>query len=432
MTKKMITYPLKFILATTLVCSTLCHHTVAQERNGEEIKLYQKAYEEPIRTKEKLKFIKGDFIYYLYMNSSWVYYGNESPKVSLSAVNTNYKKEKFNIKCNIEQLPDKPLYSFVQETSIDSGDSTLISFAFNSPMPGIYNVEIRNQQDSGVHFYYRYNIAYEPQRIDSESGLGKFPNMKEVSKEAAAKYCDSLAGAINNKPVVARLDYKSTKIKSTDNKERNCYLVEIPAKNNRTIKGYYFVPKDGIFSLLKKRSHPTVIRFDYCKENECAVNPNDNPELIEFVVIKSTQDTDYLQLCRDASMVVDFIDSKRITDKDKIFTEGCGKGAVIATTIAATDKRIGGCATYAPLFTDELLNSTKFRFPYIAKALTAPFLIEIGLQESESHPLNNFFIYNLIPSSKEYYLYTIPKDFNRREWYNIENNFFEKYNRNNQ
>ena len=98
MTKKMITYPIKFILATTLVCSTLCHHTGAQERNGEEIKLYQKAYEEPIRTKEKLKFIKGDFIYYLYMNSSWVYYGNESPKVSLSAVNTNYKKEKFNIK----------------------------------------------------------------------------------------------------------------------------------------------------------------------------------------------------------------------------------------------------------------------------------------------------------------------------------------------
>ena len=429
MTNKTFSAQYRIILTTALIC-TLCHASSAQNSSNKERKVFQKEYEEPLRTKDKLKFIKGDFVYNLFMTSSWVYYGSESPKVTLSAVNTNYKKEKFNIKCDIEQLPDKKLYSFVQETSIDSGDSTLISFAFNSPMPGIYNVKIRNQQDSGTHFYYKYNIAYEPQRIDSESGLGRFPNMKNVTKDAAARYCDSLGYIIGNRPIVAKTDYRVTKIKSLDNKERKVYMVEIPAKNNHTIKGYYFVPKDGVFSLIAKKSHPTVIRFDYCKENECTVRPNDNPELIEFVVIDTNVGENYIQLCRDASMIVDFIESKRVTDQDKIFTEGGGIGAVIAMTTAAIDKRIGGCATYAPLFTEELLNNAAFKVPYIAKALTAPFLIEIGLQETKSLPLNNFFIYNLITSSKEYYLYTLPKDFNRREWYNIESNFFEKYNRN--
>lgn len=432
MRKKTIFVPVRTILYTASVClfCIFCNTASAQGAKNESINVYQKIYEEPLRTKDKLKFIKGDFIYNLYMNSSWVYYGNESPKVSLSAVNTNYKKEKFNIKCDIEQLPGKPVYSFVQETSIDSGDSTLISFAFNSPMPGIYNVKIRNQQDSGTHFYYKFNIAYEPQRIDSESGLGRFPDMKNITKDAAVKYCDSLAYIINNKPVVAKTDYKITKIKSSDNRERKVYLVEIPTKNNRTVKGYYFVPKNGVFSLVKKKSHPTVIRFDYCKENECRVKADDNPDIIEFVVIDTNAGDNYIQLCKDASMIVDFIDSKRITDHDKIFSEGGGRGAVIATAIAAMDRRIGGCATYAPLFTDSLLNDSDFKFPYIAKALSAPFLVEIGLQETESHPLNNFFIYNMITSPKEYYLYTLPKDFNRIEWYNIENNFFEQYNRN--
>lgn len=429
MTRKTVFAPYKIFLATALLCA-LYHTAYSQRSHNKEIKIYQKEYEEPLRTKEKLKFIKGDFIYNLYMNSSWVYYGSEKPKVSLSVVNTNYKKELFNIRCDIEQLPGKPLYSFVQETAIDSGDSTLISFAFNSPVPGIYNVQIRNRQESGTHFYYKYNIAYEPQRIDSESGLGRFPNMKEVTNEAAKRYCDSLASVIGNRPVVAKTDYKITRIKLLDGKERKVYLVEIPAKNNHKIKGYYFVPKGGATSLVNRKNYPAVIRFDYCKENECMVKPNDNPNLIEFVVISGNTGENYIQLCKDASMIVDFLYSKKVTDSDKIFSEGGGIGAVIATGIAALDKRIGGCATYSPLFSDTLLNNTGFRFPYLAKALSAPFLIEIGLQETESLPLNNFFIYNLISSPKEYYLYTLPKDFNQKEWYNIENNFFEKYNRN--
>lgn len=375
-----------------LVSSTLAF---AQNKNP---------YQEPDRADRSIKIEHGDFAYKLYLNDNWIFYGDRSPKITMSIANFNYKKESFLIKCTVKSDSDVPVYTFKQELSVDSNDSSLVSFAFDSPLPGIYKVCLEND----LEIIKEFNIAYEPAKIiTSVDSLSQRNNYWENIKSELAKVDPN---------------YKLSKVKKMQGEFRDVFLVEMTSLGKNKIYAYYFVPK-------KRENHLAIVRYGDEALDSCSIRADMSKNLIELVVLRDKNKLRGVkEATADAIRAIDFIESRKIVDSSNIFVSVNRNGGKVGLAACAIDDRIRAVSIYSPYFSSDQLDDSKYNYRALLAKIKVPNVFGFCLQETRSTPRNNYYIYNSLSNKfKQYYLYPLIEDQSKDQWREIELNFFNKY-----
>lgn len=338
-----------------------------------------------------------------------MFYNSNDPVIDITVYNRdNYEKYADTLFCTVTKDNGSRVYRFRQKFSVSPSDSAQLSFSF--PLePGFYNVALEREDTVMMGA----NIGYEPELIHSEvDSLFSFTDT-----------WDSIVQELKATPVDAVVE----KIKKLKTKARNIYSVKLKSIGGGTVEGYLAVPK-------KKGTYKAVITCTDKGEELYMPDGNSSEDLIDLVISPRKgwlhKDYYYRTLCMDVVRGIDFLYSREDVELKNIFLKGRGRGAAFVIAASSLDNRVAAAAVYAPgLLAESALNELR---PYDIKNLSgrvkAPVVMGVGLEDEVCRPRENFEIYNLIGSPKQYYVF-IEGHTPPALWDEIVSNFFKKYER---
>jgi len=338
-----------------------------------------------------------------------MFYNSNNPVIDVTVYNKdNYEKHADTILCKVLSDDGKHIYSFRQRYSVSPSDSAQLSFSF--PLKsGFYKVCIEREDTVMMSA----NIGYEPEKLHSFA-------------DSTFSFDDTWSGILSElraTPVGAEV----IKVKKLKTKFRNIYSLKLKSIGGGVVEGFIAVPK-------KKGTYKTVITCIDKDENLVYPSGDIRPEIIDVVVSPRKgwlhKEYYYRTLCLDVVRAVDYVCEREDVDLKNIFLQGKGRGGAFVVAACALDNRVAAAAVYAPGLSNE--SATNELKPYDIKNLSGrvecPVVMGVGLEDDICLPRQNFEIYNLINSPKQYYIFVeghTPPDI----WGDIALNFFSKYER---
>lgn len=348
-----------------------------------------------------------DISYKLLKSYDRVFYNTNNPVMDLKVYNNdNYEKCADEISCRVLKDSGEPVYFFNQSFTIAPGDSAQLSFSFQVPV-GFYKV-ILEKEDSVIT---QACMGYEPEQIKS------LPD----SNFSFSDYWEGILLEMRATPMTPQL----TKMKIKGGKLRNIYSVKVNSIGGGCVEGYLAVPKG-------KGVYPVVITCTDKNELLFMPDPNSREEFIDFVISprkgEMFKEYYYRTLCIDVVRAIDYVVTRLDVDLKNIFLQGCGRGGAFVLAASALDRRVTAVAVYAPgLMNESVTDELK---PYDIKNLSgrieAPVIMGVGLEDEKCRPRENFSIYNLINSNKQYYIF-VEGHTPPALWGDLAHNFFMKY-----
>lgn len=326
-----------------------------------------------------------------------VFFGQRNPVIDINVINT-YRTEArtCDIKCTVKSDSGELIYLLSQQLNVPAHDSILVSFSFYSPKPGFYQVLL----EDGENYIKELNICYEPEKIRSVF------TGEDTTASPWRRFMENSG--------VGSAQFKMTKVKEFQYREREVYSVLIKCPGMETLRGYYFVPARNKEKLLKRGQLLYGKKVDLEKESRYAggcidfILPIDSVATPDSLFYKKTF-VKYLS-------VIEFLASKPNKDSSKIFVVGEGLMGGIALAAASVDRRIEAVAVYNPL-----LKASK-----VLPQVKCPVLFGIGLQDSIVSPRRIFDSYNRLKTDKEYYIFPFSGREEHPNWDLLKNNFLRK------
>lgn len=350
--------------------------------------------------------------------------------------------------------PATLLADFTQSVTLAPGSSTRLTVMPPVSEPGFYVVNVWDDDSLATKFC----IGYEPENVVS------LPDYKPDFDQFWATALQELE-AVDPQ-------YKMTELKEKSGKKRKIYLCEYLSLEGDTVKGYLAMP-------VKPGKYPAHIYYNGYNADAWEFDPDARPDWIEYLQFGRGQGLnkpynrfgDWLQwnldnpanyyykgAYMDCVRTIDFIEQLEKTDTDNMFAEGGSQGGAFTLAAAALDPkhRLKAIAPYVPFLSDfpdyfkvavwpgvtylakakELgmtedqlyENLSYFDIKNLARRISIPVFMGVGLQDPTCPPHTNFSSFNLIDSEKEFVIYpecghtVIYEDWNpRREA------FFKKY-----
>ncbi|GEM_PF-5354825 len=393
-----------------------------------------------------------EYRYRILPTDNWVFWDTTIPTVEFMVSNPGPRSDSKRVRLVVTRDTLTPVYTFAQDVSLNSGDSTRVTFSFNFLESGFYKVSLFDDGSLLGEFERRSTkvvsesvIAYEPQ---------KTPYSRVERPEDFDLFWQMGKGEAQAYPLIST----SKKVKGV-NGSRNVTTISLKGFGGSEIKGYLAVPKSsGTF--------PVVISFaDFGSQPDVPVEIDDSLKMrIDFVVFSYNSPyrvgnkyecsfrKDYLNGLR----ALDFILSLGKTDKNRVYLEGYGKGASVALAVAAIDKRVAAVAPYSPslaifpflLRNDEQLcgailgesasagmdRETRkvlsyFDITLFAPMVQCPVIYGVGLQNEKVMPRVSFASYAALSNTQdaEYYIFSHCGSTPPKLWESIKWNFYKKH-----
>jgi len=393
----------------------------------------------------------------------WVFYGNDVPTIKVMLSNHSLKAR--NVAVQLTVTTDdysKVIACTSQSKSVESNDSVEADFTLNVT-PGFYRcivekdlLPLRDTDPVGnVELVKKFNIGYEPEKIVSlPDAQPDFKKFWDGTKSLLAKV----------KP-----HYTLKLLKDLSTANRNLYLVTMKSFGGEVISGYYCAP-------VKPGKYPTVITYMGYGSKPWVPKPDDNPNMVEFVLSVRGQalnqptnkfgdwitygladkDTYYYRgAFMDLIRAIDFVCSRPEVDQRNIFAEGGSQGGAFTFAACALDHRIRAAAPWIPFLSDypdyfkivhwpadpvlakqkelgisdEQLYKTLsyFDIKNLAGWIQCPILMGSGLQDGTCPPHINFAAYNQVSTPKNYRIHPTYGHDVPLSWWSFRMDFFKKY-----
>lgn len=338
-----------------------------------------------------------------------VFYNSNDPVIDVTVYNRdNYEKHADTLLCRVFSDMGERVYRFRQRYSVSPSDSAQLSFSF--PLEsGFYKVSIEREDTVLMHA----NIGYEPERIESSS-------------DSSFSFEETWSGILSELRATP-VDAQVIKIKKLKTKLRNIYSVKLRSIGGGEVLGFMAVPK-------KRGVYKAVITCIDKDEELYQPSGDEREDIIDLVISPRRgwlhKEYYYRTLCLDVVRAVDYVYSREDVDLKNIFLQGRGRGGAFVIAACALDSRMAAAAVYAPgLSNESAVDELK---PYDIKNLSGrvecPVVMGVGLDDEICVPRQNFEIYNLVTSPKQYYIFVeghTPPDI----WDEIALNFFKRYER---
>lgn len=363
----------------------------------------------------------------------WWWNAPEVPTLTVNVTDTVGNQSPATVKLVL--TPDvpgmTPQISMSQQVLTRKGETKNLVFSFPELTPGFYRCTVSDDGNPGKSFW----IGYEPQNVVS------LPDSQPDFDEFWAKAIDELAQI----PAA----YTMTVIPEKSGKKRKTYEVHVPSVAGDTIKGYATIP-------VKKGKYPVHIYYNGYGVDPWNVDADARPDWIEVIMWTRGQGLDestnkygdwiqsglespdtyyYRNAFMDCLRTLDFVEQLPQADTGRIYAEGGSQGGAFTLAAASLDpkKRLRAIAPYVPFLSDypdyfELVEwpgiSVKgkaaqigmppaemyrtmsyFDLKNLARRITAPVLMGVGLQDPTCPPHTNFSSFNLINSEKDFIIY---------------------------
>lgn len=379
-------------------------------------------------------------------NENWVWYAPETPEVQLIVKDSLLKAVSADITLNIATDTKIPVFSITQKVNISEGDSTILTYKPAINTPGIYKctvladgkniVDFPYEQNWGTEHNDYFNIAYEPENIISLPDYQ--PDFKEFWDKARAE----LAAVEPN--------YEMTELKEKSSKFKKFYLVKMQSLGGDTIQLYVTIPNKLKTS---KEKYPVHIYYMGYNSGVWDIDTSDNEWITVLLSVRgqalnkpTNKYGDWIQYgldnpenyyyrgaYMDCVRTIDFICTLPQADQNRIYAEGGSQGGAFTMAAAALDHRLKAVATYITFMSDfpdyfnivnwpaesiiakqrELgmsdeqmyKNMSYFDIKNLARWITCPVYMGVGLQDPTCPNHTNFAGYNLVNAYKEYIIY---------------------------
>ena len=150
-----------------------------------------------------------NFSYNIKTTDNFIFNGSVTPTIDLIVKNNRLDPMPYKISCTIQTEDGVNYYSLTQSSTINSLDSTLLSFNFYAPNPGFYKVKLQTQDELIGEF----NICYEPSKVDYKYYYDKGADFFWQLLRKKNQYKDA--------------DYKVIKLRDSRVRPRETYQVDM-------------------------------------------------------------------------------------------------------------------------------------------------------------------------------------------------------------
>jgi cephalosporin-C deacetylase len=378
----------------------------------------------------------------------------EVPCIKLSVADTlgNANQSRLTFRVTTDRDESRNIFKLTQNVNVAAGQTSALNLELPTLEPGFYKCVV---EDDG-NVINRFNIGYEPTNVVSLPDNN--PDFDQFWETALAE--------------LAAVDpqYKVYELPEMSGKKRKIYMVEMHSWGDEIIKGYLAVP-------IAKGKYPVQIFFNGYSSKPWCVGADDRPDWIEFVVSSRGQflceegnkygdwirynldkpaEYYYKGAFLDCVRAIDFVYQYNKSDNRNIFAEGGSQGGAYTLAAAALDGRLRAIAPYIPFLSDyrdyfnivnwpaapvkeeahrlglseeQMYNNlTYFDIKNLARRISCPVLMGIGLQDPTCPPHTNMSSYNLITSPKQLRIYPLcGHTVDYSDWNPRRSEFFEKY-----
>ncbi len=358
----------------------------------------------------------------------------EVPVVKFTLTDTlgNKNQSDITLRVTTDRDENTDLVCFTNKTNILAGDKQEVAYTIDVREPGFYKCFI---YDDG-NLIKQFNIGYEPTLVIS------LPDAKPDFDQFWATALSELAEQPGN--------YTITEDPEKSGKLRKAYKVTMQSWGGETIKAYLYMP-------IEPGTYPAQIYYNGYGGKPWEMDPDGRPGWIELVTsvrgqMYSEPDNTYGDWIRynldkpaeyyykmaymDAVRALDFVEQLDNVDKSNIYAEGGSQGGALTLAAAALGGgRLRAIMPYIPFLSDfpdyfkivnwpaypvkqeaERLgltseqvydNLTYFDIKNLARRITCPVMMGIGLQDPTCPPHTNMASYALITSPKSLTIYPL-------------------------
>lgn len=377
----------------------------------------------------------------------------EQPSFNVTVRDTlgNANKSRLSVLIDSDRKGALATQRFDLSLNVAAGDSATVTI-YPTLAPGFYRCSV---VDDG-NVIKTFNIGYEPENVVS------LPDYQADFKEFWDKARAELA--------TVAPQYTLKEIPEKSGKKRKIYEVTMHSLGDEVIKGEIAIP-------VKKGKYPAQIFYQGYGSKPWMVGADDRPDWIELCIssrgqfmsepdnhfgdwirynLANPDEYYYRGAFMDCIRAIDFIYQLDKTDTRNIFAEGGSQGGAYTLAAAALDNRLTAIAPYIPFLSDypdyfnivnwpaapvkeeaqiqglsdEQLyrNLSYFDIKNLARWITCPVLMGVGLQDPTCPPHTNFSGYNLITSPKEFVIYPLKgHTVDYSDWNPRRSTFFEKW-----
>lgn len=365
-----------------------------------------------------------------------VFYGNQEVQCFINIKNIENSEKDIEIEWNIATDDWKPLIRQSLRLKIKGNDQTKAYCPwYDFSETGFFRITAKLTSEGNDIGRVSMVIGIEPEALLSPLNAPKdFMYFWENSIEELSALVP---------------EYKLKPIKREGKKKTNLYEVEMQSFGGLTVRGWLEVPK-------KKGKYPTLLRVPGYTENLKPLDKYDDMIIFSFNTrdhgesdnsgkrsydmwvrgMESKEGYYYRGIFLDCIRALDYLESRDDVDMEKLAIWGGSQGGGLSFAIAALDHRVKLCVADIPYMCDypryfaithwdeidhwfakdpshtwELMYNTLSYYDtkYLAKKITCPVLMGIGLQDDTCPPSTSFMTYNLIESDKSYDIYKTEK-----------------------
>lgn len=357
-----------------------------------------------------LKLFAADTVSYRVRElEHWAFYGTQFPTVQIVASNDRGVPKTLQLKCEILDCTGRSLYELMQFGTVNPKDSLDMSFSFKTLKPGFYNALFWSKGE----IVKSVNICYEPEKI--------LPISKSLSEDEVPEFSRDYTKMANLVSLNRRghnPQFNLLRNKRLSGKEKNVYDFKMVSIDGKVVKGLVAFPKG-------KKGIPAMITFvpiENKQENPLAdfTASAQMAELVVYVAQRGDGEAYFKNLLADIVLCIDFFAKREETDKSKIYAQGEGVGGACAFLASTLDEGVAASFVAAPDFSRFVEN---FTVESLAKKVSVPVLFGLGLQARTSDLNDDFAIYNMTTSVKEYFIFPAMESVERNRWKYIRDMF---------
>lgn len=379
-------------------------------------------------------------------NEKWVWYAPETPELQIVVKDSLLNALKCNLTISVSTDTQVPVCSLTQNLNVAKGDSAVINYKPSITQPGFYRCSVYADgvnvtrmpynQYAGVEYHDYFNFGYEPENIVSLPD--NQPDLKEFWDKAKAE--------------LAAIDphYQMSELKDKSSKFKKYYLVKMLSLGNDTVQAYLTIPtkitaknkkcpvhiiymgyNSGVWDL--STDDDQLIEMEVCVRGQALNKPNNKYGEWMVYGLDNPENYYYRGAYMDCIRAIDFICTLPQADQDHIYAEGGSQGGAFTMATAALDNRLKSVAVYITFMSDfpdyfkivdwpasvvfqkqrELgmseeqmyKNLSYFDIKNLARWITCPVYMGVGLQDGTCPNHTNFSGFNLVRAPKEYIIY---------------------------
>ena len=303
---------------------------------------------------------------------------------------------------------------------------------FRFPSHGFYRIRAEVTSSTSHDSVHEQVIGIDPEKI----------NEPQDKKEDFYSFWDKALEELSK----VDPEYKTSPIKRENETNTNLYRVEMISYQGTTVRGWLEVPK-------KKGIYPTLLRLPGYQENMKPIDAADDMIVFSFNTrdhgesddseggrnwdmwvrgLDSKNDYYYKGLFLDCIRALDYLNTRKDVDTDRIAIWGGSQGGGLSFSTAALDSRVALCIADIPYMCDypnyfeitywkevsswldahpnttweTLLNTLSYYdTKNFADKINCPVWMGIGLQDDICPPSTSFATYNKVQSDKNYVVY---------------------------